>query len=110
MRNRHVKHGTHIIHEFNLARTNSEVVKNGTRLTAATVSASRRRGPVSPAARISIYTEWKKEVCQWERPSYHKKTEGVIPLLEGCTAGILRATYANASFQRDRITLETEAH
>ncbi len=45
---------THIIHAFNFARTNSEVVRNGTRLKGATVSASRRRGPVSPAARISI--------------------------------------------------------
>ncbi len=48
------KHVTYIIHAFNFARTNSEVVRNGTRLTVATVSASRRRGPDSPAARISI--------------------------------------------------------
>ncbi len=48
------EHVTHIIHAFNFARTNSEVVRNGTRLTIATVSASRRRGPDSPAARISI--------------------------------------------------------
>ena len=48
------EHVTHIIHEFNFALTNSDVVRNGTRLTTATVSASRRRGPDSPAARISI--------------------------------------------------------
>ena len=47
------EHGTYIIHAFNFARTNSETVRNGTLLTAATVSASRRRGPDSPAARIS---------------------------------------------------------
>ena len=46
----------------------------------------------------------------WNALAITKKTEGVIPLLEGCSAGILRAAYANASFQRGRITLETEAH
>ena len=54
MRKRRAKHGTHIIHAFSLARTNSDVDRNGTQLTAATVSASRRRGPDSPAAKISI--------------------------------------------------------
>lgn len=104
------EHVTHIIHEFNFARTNSEVVRNGTRLTVATVSASRRRGPDSPAARISIWTiEDDKNVSAnsgfWR--------SGDLPLLEVCNVGILRAAYAKkttASFQRDRLRPETEVH
>jgi hypothetical protein len=67
MRSRRV---THIIHEFNFARTNSEVVRNGTRLTVATVSASRRRGPDSPAAKISIWLGCQRELWRLRRGTY----------------------------------------
>jgi hypothetical protein len=113
MRRGCARHGTHIIHAFSLARTNSDAVRNGTRLTAATVSASRRRGPDSPAARISIWTEREtddpggeggrqRERSSWRRVSYlYWRNAAVVFYVQPAQEYRL---------SENRCTRETEAH
>ena len=61
----------YIDHALSFARMNSVIVRNGTRPTAITVAPSSRRGPSSPAMRISILMSSQPHASQSRKQSTH---------------------------------------
>ena len=77
----------YIDHALSFARMNSVIVRNGTRPTAITVAPSSRRGPSSPAMRISILM-FESATCIAIAEAKHPRR------LEGSVVGISRANWS----------------
>lgn len=93
----------YIDHALSFARMNSVIVRNGTRPTAITVAPSSRRGPSSPAMRISILM-FESATCIAIAEAKHPRR------LEGSVVGISRAnwSFVNDSHGRGARLLQGE--